>query len=238
MVCPAVKNWKISANQHVNTWILPSDSKIDLEFKNLEFEFQVDLKLTDKGYIKPIVYDVQIKFGDSYFYHEDQFIAFIMHQFIYFSIVIIENSVYFVGEYIFTNMMGPIIDNYLNHYNFDFNMTSPLPGQDTKALFRMNYENTQDPYIGDGWFDTFMEGQLSYEGMGCEINAEPMEFVGDDSAYSQLVISDSAASCMAKTIARSPIGRIELDETRINKLFARSDIKLDSSSLAEHIPIF
>ena len=43
---------------------------------------------------------------------------------------------------------------------------------------------------------------------------------------------------MAKTIARSPIGRIELDETRINKLFARSDIKLDSSSLAEHIPIF
>jgi hypothetical protein len=128
VVCPAVKSWKISANQKVNTWILPSDSKVDLEFKNLEFEYQVDLKLTDKGYLKPIVYDVSIKFGDSYFYHEDQFIAFIMHQFIYFSIVIIENSVYFVGEYIFTNMMGPIMDNYLNHYNFDFTMPSPLPG--------------------------------------------------------------------------------------------------------------
>lgn len=86
--------------------------------------------------------------------------------------------------------------------------------------------------------DAFMVGELSYDGMGCEIEPEPMDFSGDDSAYSQLVISDSAASCMAKVIGRSPIGKIELDENRLNQLFGRTDIKLDTSSLAEHIPIF
>ena len=77
--CPAVKEWKISAHQSVNTWILPGKSKVELEFKDFSFDYQVDLKLTEQGFLKPIVYDVDIKFGDSYFYHDDWFIAFIMH---------------------------------------------------------------------------------------------------------------------------------------------------------------
>ena len=32
--CPAVKEWKISAHQNVNTWILPGKSKVELEFKD------------------------------------------------------------------------------------------------------------------------------------------------------------------------------------------------------------
>ena len=88
----------------------------------------------------------------------------------------------------------------------------------------------------------FMVGELSYDGVGCEIESEPMEFVGDmgldEKYYSQLVISESAASCIADSVTRSPIGKLELDETRMNQLFERNDIKLDSTSIAEHIPIF
>jgi len=186
------------------------------------------------------VYDVDIKFGESYLYHEDKFVAFIMHQFVYFSIVIIENSVYFVGEYIFTNMMGPIIDNFLNHYNFDFAMPSPFPGQTTSGEYRIDWSNTQDPFIGEGLMDLFMTGELSYDGIGCEIEADPMDFVTskNDAVYSQLVISESAASCIAKSMSRSNIGTLDLDESRMNTLFSRNDIKLNTTSIAEHIPIF
>lgn len=60
--------------------------------------------------------DCHIKFGDSYLYHDNAIIAFVMHQFIYFAIVIVENSVYFVGQYIFSNMLGPVMDTFLDHY--------------------------------------------------------------------------------------------------------------------------
>ena len=68
--------------------------------------------------------------------------------------------------------------------------------------------------------DMYMVGELSYDGRGCEILSDPMEFVEDtgldETKYSQLVISESAASCMAKVISRSPIGNLVLDESRMN----------------------
>lgn len=88
----------------------------------------------------------------------------------------------------------------------------------------------------------FFVGELSYAGMGCPIESDPMEFVNDEGLnekyYSQLVVSESAASCIADTMARSPIGTLVLDESRMNQLFGRTDIKLDTTSIAEHIPIF
>ena len=72
--------------------------------------------MDENGYLDPVVYDADIQFGESYLYHDNPVEAFFMHQIVYFGIVIIENSVYFVGQYIFTNMAGPIIDGYLNHY--------------------------------------------------------------------------------------------------------------------------
>lgn len=125
---PAVKNWEIDANQEINSILLPSDSKVELIFKDFDIDFQTDLVLDPNGYLDPVVYDVDIKFGSSYLYHDNKYMAFVMHQFVYFAIVIIENSVYFVGDYIFSNMMGPIVDKALGHYKTEVTLQSPFPG--------------------------------------------------------------------------------------------------------------
>ena len=86
-----------------------------------------------------------------------------MHQFLYFGIKIIENSVYFLGEYIFSNLMGPIMDQQLNHYMFEFPYPSIIRGQQTWDGFILDYRNTKSPYISDkGYIDLFFSGELVY----------------------------------------------------------------------------
>merc|ERR1740117_2832690 len=66
---PAFKKWEIDAHQEVNTWILPSDSKVELIFKDFDIDFKSNFKVDNNGYLDPIVYEADIKFGDSYLYH-------------------------------------------------------------------------------------------------------------------------------------------------------------------------
>jgi hypothetical protein len=129
---PAFKEWKISADQSINTWMLPETSKVTLEFHDFEFDINCQLKCTDMGYLKPVVYSAKINFGESYLYHDNQFVSVVMHQIVEFGIVIIENSVYFVGDYIFTNMAGPVLTTFLNDYKLPLpTMPSPFHGQNT-----------------------------------------------------------------------------------------------------------
>lgn len=125
---PALKKWKIEANQKINTWFWPNESKVELTFKDFDIAFKVDLKLDEHGYLDPIVYDAELNFGESTFYHDNAFVAFFMHQWVYFAIVILKNSVYFVGQYIFTDMMGPVMDSALNHYQMTMNLPTPISG--------------------------------------------------------------------------------------------------------------
>jgi hypothetical protein len=60
----------------------------------------------------------------------------------------------------------------------------------------------------------------------------------DHTIASQWVITESAASCLANNMASSPIGTINLNQDQANALFNVKDIKLDTSSLAAHIPLF
>lgn len=85
-------------------------------FENFKFNFHADLKRNKHGYLDPIIYAIDIEFGDSFLYHDDQVLAFIMHQFILLAIVMIQNVTYFAGETLFSNMMGPVIDGWLTHY--------------------------------------------------------------------------------------------------------------------------
>lgn len=125
---PAIKHWEIDAKQDINFWFLPDYSNIQLIFKDFKLDFETDLVLDEHGYLDPVVYSADIHFGESYLYHDNPITAFVMHQFIYFGIVIIENSVYFVGQYIFTNMAGPVMDSFLNHYMFPFAFPSLVRG--------------------------------------------------------------------------------------------------------------
>ena len=76
---PALKEWKISAMQESNSWLLPDFSKVELEFKDFDLDLNVDLKLQPDGFLDTVVYATDIKFGDSYFYHDNAIIAFVMH---------------------------------------------------------------------------------------------------------------------------------------------------------------
>lgn len=145
-------------------------------FKDFKIDFETDLVLDEHGYLDPVVYSADIHFGESYLYHDNPITAFIMHQFIYFGIVIIENSVYFVGQYIFTNMMGPVMDNFLNHYMLPFAFPSMVRGQNSWDLFTLDFRQTQSPYIGQGWIDFFINGELLYAGEGCELENDNLQF--------------------------------------------------------------
>jgi hypothetical protein len=66
---------------------------------------------------------------------------------------------------------------------------------------------------------------------------ETLEFANHNT-YSQLVVSESAAGCILNNLAVSPIGRLILDENRINQLFKKSGMKFNTNSLATYLPIF
>ena len=148
-------------------------------FKDFKFDFETDLVLDENGYLDPVVYTADINFGESYLYHDNPIVAFVMHQIVYFGIVIIENSVYFVGQYIFTNMMGPVMDEFLNHYMFEFSFPTMVRGQWAWDLFTYDFRNTQSPYIGEGYIDLFLHGALVYEGESCDIVADDLVFNAD-----------------------------------------------------------
>lgn len=144
-----------------------------------------------------------------------------------------------MGEYIFSNMFGPILDTFLNHYVFSFYMWSPFPGQNTYDIFDLDYRNTQSPYIGDGFINFYYLGELMYKKQGCTIEPDFMNFSNEE-AFSQWVISESAATCMANSLARSNIGHVHLNKEKLTKLFNKPDldVEFNSSSIAKHIPMF
>ena len=228
---PAIKKWEIDATQEINSWIMPSTSKVELIFEDFDIDFQTDLILDENGYLDPVVYDCDIKFGKSYLYHDNKIVAFVMHQFVYFAIVIVENSVYFVGDYIFSNMMGPIMDKALNHYHTGVVLMSPFEGQTTKATFDFDFRNTQSPFIGEGYMDSYILGELTYKpnsnlkagvhgftSSSCTLDPDYMSFMNSDT-FSQIVITESAFSCMMNSVSQSPIGQIHLDSHTMNKMF-------------------
>jgi hypothetical protein len=65
---------------------MPSTSKVELIFKDFDIDFQTDFLLDEKGFLDPVVYDVDLNFGETYLYHDDWFIQFVMHQFLYFGV--------------------------------------------------------------------------------------------------------------------------------------------------------
>ena len=49
------------------------NSKVELGFKDFDFDFKARLKLDDNGYLDPIVLGCDINFGQSYFVSDDWF---------------------------------------------------------------------------------------------------------------------------------------------------------------------
>jgi len=118
-------------------------------------------------------------------------------------------------------MAGPVLTEFMNDYKFPLpSMPSPFHGQDTSADFSLDYRQTIDPFIGDGWLDTYFLGELIWNGdmMGCAYDHDFFDFM-DATTFSQLVISETAASCALNNIAKTPIGKLDFTEDKINQFF-------------------
>lgn len=83
---------------------------------DIKIDFDAGLKLNQKGYLDPDVQSCDISLGKSYFHHDNIVFGFLANQIIEFGKIVVENSVYFVGKYIFNSMLGPEIDSILGHY--------------------------------------------------------------------------------------------------------------------------
>jgi len=243
---PTIKKWELNADQVVDTWIVEADGPIRLVIQDFDISFNMDMKLDENGYIDPIVYQTKLTFGESFLHHENPFTAFCLWQIVDFSIVMIRNSVFLIGQYIFTDMLGPVIDTFLNHYHFDFYIWSPFMGQNEYSIMSFDYRQTRSPYIGDGYLEFYYVGELAHnylDNSKCKMDdIKPMKFMSHETA-SQWVISEEAATCMANAFAESEIGTIRLTGEKLSKMFQgftrkQLNIPFTSTSLKQHIPMF
>ena len=101
----------------------------------------------------------------------------------------------------------------------------------------------RNPEIYDGHADFYLAGDLIYHGEGCALDPGYLEFVNEtDRADSQIVMSESAASCWMNKFAQSDIGVVTLNEDTVNKFWAdsgyeRENAVFDTTSMQEHYPV-
>lgn len=134
-------------------------------------------------------------------------------------------------------MMGPILDKALGHYQTNITLPSPLPGQKTAATFDFDFRNTRSPFIGDGYIDLYFLGELLQNNKNCTMEPDYMDFINSDT-FSQLVVSESAATCAANTMASSAIGMIDLDTKSLRTLLNLPHFHFNTTTVAQQIPIF
>mmetsp|Transcript_12780 Transcript_12780/g.21606 ORF Transcript_12780/g.21606 Transcript_12780/m.21606 type:complete len:116 (-) Transcript_12780:1001-1348(-) len=94
---PALKDWEIKAHQHLNSWFLPQDTDIAISIRDFDVNFSADLVVNNRGMLDPVVYAVDIEFGESAVNVDNPKIENFIHQFIILSINIIEQSSFFMG---------------------------------------------------------------------------------------------------------------------------------------------
>ena len=134
--------------------------------------------------------------GDTYFYHDDPWVAFWMSQWVEFMMVIVQNSCYFVGTYVFSSVLGPILTQILNNYTTVVPFKDFLPGQESTADFTIDYRMTQSPMIYEGFMDFWILGEFLYNGNGCNFEHDPINFYAPNPMKSQIVVTETAAQCI------------------------------------------
>lgn len=232
----AFKEWRIHANQHLTTLFELEDSFVYFEFKDFKLMLGFNFHLTPQHTLRPVVYDSNMKFGESFLHHDNVFCEIIFHQLIKFGLVVIQNSVYFAGDYIFSDMFEPILTSALNEYRQPFRLINPFNGQTLSDSFEIDWHPTQEPWFGHDYIDFHVLGQTIYNNQSCEPFKKEDTFLMNVEDKSQIAISDEAFTCMLNQWSRSNIGFIYLNQNKFNRLF-RSEITLDTTYLKNGLGI-
>jgi hypothetical protein len=154
--------------------------------------------LDQNGYLDPVVEGMDIDFGESNYFQDNQFLEIVTYHAIQFSFIIIHNTAWIYGPLMFDKMLGPTLDNYLNHYQQGIQITSPIKGQEqVRETLTLDYRNTHDPTM---WFDSVMfyfAGEMFHQNKGCsDFNPEKFHALVIDHSY--FVMTASAATCLSE----------------------------------------
>jgi hypothetical protein len=83
-----------------------------------------------------------------------------------------------MGKYMFTEMLGPVLDVYLKHYEHDFTVYNYLPGFDQYDVLTFDYRNMESPLIQNGVIEISMMGDTKYKGSHChDMSPKKMAFL-------------------------------------------------------------
>jgi len=86
---PGIKYYRMNALMDTNSWWIPDQSSVSIEFNKLEIDFDMDLFVTEKGYLRPKVYSARLDWGDSYFYHDNWFFQALLHETVEFGLIML-----------------------------------------------------------------------------------------------------------------------------------------------------
>ena len=233
---PALKHFTINASQTVKHWFLPSTSVVQLDIQDFDFDFTAGLKLDRHGYLDPEIKDVNIKFGKTDFHHEIWILEAIFHQIIYFSIIACENSARLFGDVMFSGMLGPAMDHFLNHYLQVLPIKSIIKGQNAVDLFALDFRNTFDPTFENSGLLFKFVGEFFYKEQGCQYFG-PMLFEPISVPSSYIGLSDASATCLFEKLGQSHLSNFKLNHRSRNLLFNLKG-EFTTTTLKTYIPLF
>jgi hypothetical protein len=126
-------------------------------------------------------------------------------------------------------------------YTHKFKHKSWIKGETSVGEFWFDFKNTHDPFISNGYADFRFTGELgAIDHKGChDYSPEPLYWYGDH-IESQLVISETAATCAAASISKTALGKFHLNQKSLATILRQSayKTKLDTSTVKNMLSIF
>jgi len=129
----------------------------------------------------------------------------------------LENSVFFVGDVVFTKLGEPVLTSFLNEYRLPLRgVHTPFKGQTGVSDFTLDYRHTESPIIKAGQMDSKFFGEILYKDHVCTLENEPFDFLdndveGNNGKTSQIVMTDSAFTCAMNSLAKSSLGHFDFN---------------------------
>lgn len=217
--CPAIKKWKIEADTNINFAILPNDSYMIFDFEDMVVKFNTEFETLPTGFLRPVIWATDLKWGESKIYHENWFAMIMLDQTVKLTMIVIQNSLYFLGDYIMNGMIEPPMTQLANYYQFPVHLPQAFNGQEASADFMLDFRHhpNRNPEVGNGYMDLFVLGELSYEGDACAgmIKDNNIHFINSQE-QSQLVLGESTANCIAMQVMKSDLGKLHFNTEKFN----------------------
>jgi len=118
----ALRKWDINFDIVFNFWPIPLKSHVELVLDGLDIDFTTKLDLSKEGYILPQIQQLDIKLGNSNLMFSSQLFKFLFTNFVEFNVEMIENTSRILGQYIFTELIGPVLYKALNNYTQEIHL--------------------------------------------------------------------------------------------------------------------